>query len=497
MADCRSQNTLRDGECTGRGGCQVAHFDIPWYRSRPEGAKQISVAQRPGKMDAQSKRFRALKGRNNGGTTGTWRSYDNVGLPSASIGLTGIVSPLQGEGRLADAFVPGRCPGLICGCPFGANERNRAASTVPRWVGVAAVLVLLVAGTCLRATAGEADATKAAGQPFSPEATDFFESRVRPILVDQCIKCHGPKKQSSSLRLDSREAVIKGGDSGPSLVPAKPDESLIVQAVAHTHEELKMPPSGKLPEASVAIIRQWVALGAPWSAARGKGGVLASAAGHDPSATHWAFQPLRSPALPAVKDRNWGQTPVDAFVLARLEAAGMTPSARADKRTLIRRATIDLWGIPPTADEIDAFERDQCAGRIRPSCRSPAGLASLWRTVGPALAGCGPLCRHQGLRLYAGPSLSLCLHLPRLCHQGVQRRPAVRPVRRAATGRRSARREARPRAARGDGILDGRPAFSARSKRDHRRPHRRGLSRLAGADGHVRPLPRPQVRPDP
>ena len=141
-------------------------------------------------------------------------------------------------------------------------------------------------------------------------------------------------------------------------MPAKPEESLLIQAVAQTHEELKMPPDGKLPEASVAIIRQWVALGAPWSAITSKGAASTRTEGHDPAATHWSFQPLVSPSLPPVKDRNWADAPVDAFILARLEAAGMTPSARADKRTLIRRATIDLWGIPPTAEEIDAFERD-------------------------------------------------------------------------------------------------------------------------------------------
>ena len=140
---------------------------------------------------------------------------------------------------------------------------------------------------------------------------------------------------------------MKGGDSGPSLVPAKPEESLLIQAVTHTHEELKMPPDGKLPESSVAIIRQWVALGAPWSAITRKGAASTRTAGHDPSVPHWSFQPVVSPSLPPVKDRNWAGAPVDAFILARLEAAGMTPSTRADKRTLIRRATIDLWGIPP------------------------------------------------------------------------------------------------------------------------------------------------------
>jgi hypothetical protein len=218
---------------------------------------------------------------------------------------------------------------------------------------------MTMSGAWPRATADDTNAKKAAASAFSPDAIDFFESRVRPILVDHCVKCHGPKKQSSSLRLDSREAALKGGESGPAFVPAKPEESLLVQAVAQTHEELKMPPAGKLPEASVAVMRQWVALGAPWSETSSKGAVASRTDGRDASASHWSFRPLVSPSLPTVKDRSWAEAPVDAFILARLEASGMTPSAPADKRTLIRRATIDLWGIPPTAEETAAFELDR------------------------------------------------------------------------------------------------------------------------------------------
>ena len=214
-------------------------------------------------------------------------------------------------------------------------------------------------GTCLFAD----DVTKtptAGGESFPPAATEFFEARVRPILVDQCVKCHGPKKQSSGLRLDSREAMLKGGDSGPAVVPSKANESLMIQAVAHTHAELKMPPSGKLPEPSVEILRQWVSLGAPWSvvAAKGLPAVNASASSTTAAAAHWAFQPVRRPVPATVNDREWLRSPLDAFVLLRLEAAGLAPSCEADKRTLIRRATMDLWGIPPTADEVDAFESD-------------------------------------------------------------------------------------------------------------------------------------------
>ncbi len=223
-----------------------------------------------------------------------------------------------------------------------------------------ATLVPVLAG---RLVASEEGPGRSAGGAFPPESIEFFESRVRPILVDSCLKCHGPKKQSSGLRLDSREAVLKGGENGPAVVAGKPAESLLVQAVSHTHEDLKMPPSGKLSDPAVAILRQWVTLGVPWPADKnGQGnsvGLAAPAAGEP--VTHWAFQPVRKVTPPLAKNRAWIRTPVDAFVLARLEATGITPSPRAEKQTLIRRATIDLWGIPPTPEEVDQFVADSSA----------------------------------------------------------------------------------------------------------------------------------------
>ena len=221
----------------------------------------------------------------------------------------------------------------------------------------------LVLGASTIAVAGaEANIARASNtEPeFPPAAVEFFEARVRPILVDKCMKCHGPTKQSSGLRLDSRQAVIQGGEGGPAVVATRPDESLLVQAVAHTHAELRMPPAGKLPEPQVAVLRQWVAMGVPWSTVSGKN--VASATGSNDSGTppHWAFQPIK-PAAPATSagERAWSRSPIDAFIHAKLDAAGIAPSPRADRRTLIRRATVDLWGIPPTADEIDAFEADK------------------------------------------------------------------------------------------------------------------------------------------
>jgi hypothetical protein len=161
------------------------------------------------------------------------------------------------------------------------------------------------------------------------------------------------------LRLDSREAILKGGKSGPAVVPGKAADSLLMQAVMQQHE-LKMPPSGKLPEAEIAILRNWIDGGAWWPEGD-------KPAENEKSAEYkitpeqrafWAFQPVHKPELPAVKDSEWTKNPVDRFILARLEKEGLHPVEAASKRALIRRATLDLTGIPPTAEDIEAFLKD-------------------------------------------------------------------------------------------------------------------------------------------
>ncbi|SIO64818.1 Planctomycete cytochrome C [Singulisphaera sp. GP187] len=186
-------------------------------------------------------------------------------------------------------------------------------------------------------------------------STEFFEARVRPLLVDSCIRCHGAKKQSSGLRLDSREAMLEGGESGAAIVPGSPDTSLLVQVVRHSHEEIKMPPKGKLPAPAIEALAEWVTQGAPWP----NGTVLTAAEKEEATEKHWAFQPVLQVKSYPVTSQSWGTSTIDAFILAKLEGAGMTPSGQADKRTLIRRASFDLTGLPPTAAEIDAFEADQ------------------------------------------------------------------------------------------------------------------------------------------
>jgi hypothetical protein len=221
--------------------------------------------------------------------------------------------------------------------------------------GLLLVTAWLVLGCRSLLALGAEDAAKppAAGS-FSPEAVEFFETRVRPVLAESCVRCHGEKKQSSELRLDSRKAALEGGASGPALVPGNPDESLLIQAIRQTHDEIKMPPREKLPEAALDALSSWVKMGAPWSE-----GTIPTVATRDQSSRmHWAFQPVQVLDPPAVKEADWVATPVDAFILQRLEKEGLRPSPRADRRTLIRRATFDLTGLPPAPEEVAAFEAD-------------------------------------------------------------------------------------------------------------------------------------------
>ena len=195
------------------------------------------------------------------------------------------------------------------------------------------------------------------------EAMDFFEKRIRPILADHCYECHNADKGKTKggLNLANREGWVKGGESGTSIVPGKPDDSLLITAVRYWDKDLQMPPKKPLKPEQVNDLIEWVKMGAPDPrtmaqpviAAAGKGGsVMEKGRGH------WAFQPVKPQAVPAVKDTAWVRNEVDAFILAKIEAAGAKPAADADARTLIRRATFDLIGLPPTPEEVEAFVAD-------------------------------------------------------------------------------------------------------------------------------------------
>ncbi len=182
------------------------------------------------------------------------------------------------------------------------------------------------------------------------EQARFFETRIRPLLADHCFSCHGPNKQRSDLRLDSAEGIRRGGASDtPLLDPKRPEASLLLRSVRQEGDAPKMPPKGKLSDREIADLTQWVKAGTPFPPR-----VAAEAVGK-----HWAFQPLARPIPPAVRDAAWPRTAVDRFILAGLEAKGLRPAPPADPRTLIRRVTFDLTGLPPTPEEVESFLADR------------------------------------------------------------------------------------------------------------------------------------------
>lgn len=204
-------------------------------------------------------------------------------------------------------------------------------------------------------------ASSAQAAPVSPQDAEFFETSVRPVLFEKCFSCHGEKRQQGDLRLDSREFALKGGGNGPTIMPGDPDNSLLIRAVRYDGG-LKMPPAGKLKPTEIAALAQWVKMGAPWPAAASKQPVAPTVPASASSAsTHWAFRPMKKSAPPRVKDTAWVKSPIDRFILARLEAKSLSPAPAADRRTLIRRAAFDLTGLPPTAEEVDAFLKDRSA----------------------------------------------------------------------------------------------------------------------------------------
>ena len=183
------------------------------------------------------------------------------------------------------------------------------------------------------------------------DAETFFELRVRPTLAGTCFPCHGGKKTSAGLRVDSREAILKGGESGPAIVPGDPDASLLVQAVRQVDDDLAMPPGQRLADPAVADLAAWVKGGAIWPAT-GKKTTTGFDAKH-----HWAFEPVRS-VQPPDDPSGWSDHPIDRFVAARRREEGVAPVGSADRRTLVRRLTFDLTGLPPTPAETEAFLAD-------------------------------------------------------------------------------------------------------------------------------------------
>ena len=206
------------------------------------------------------------------------------------------------------------------------------------------------------------------GEEPTPQQIEFFETKIRPLLVESCFDCH-TEDEKGGLRLDSRAAVMKGGESGPAIVAGDPDASLLMKAVRHVQGISKMPRSAdKLSDTQIASLAEWIRMGAPWSPSSsvprvtGDGSRVTGDRPLDPELrAFWSFQPLAKPTAPQVQNAAWPKTDIDRFVLARMEKEGLAPVAAADKRTLIRRATLDLTGLPATAEDIEAFEKDSSA----------------------------------------------------------------------------------------------------------------------------------------
>ncbi len=217
---------------------------------------------------------------------------------------------------------------------------------------IRACLALVVMGLAPTISADEID----------PKDAAFFEAKVRPILVDHCEKCHASnaEKVRGNLLLDSKAGWEKGGDNGPAIVPGNPDESLLIQAVRYDDPALQMPPKGKLKDADIAALTDWVKRGAPDPriatsvAPKKKARTIDLAA----EGKHWAYQPLKVVDPAVIANPSWSRNPIDRFVFAKMSAKGVVPNDPASRRTLIRRLSFDLIGLPPSPEEVEAFVDD-------------------------------------------------------------------------------------------------------------------------------------------
>lgn len=246
--------------------------------------------------------------------------------------------------------------------------KRRPSTLIPQLLATALAAAFAVAAAGAwensRVAAEGDDRTAAASdQPTvpTPEAAEFFEKQVRPILANRCYKCHSGKldEPKGSLRVDSRAALLAGGDTGAAIVPGKPDESMLVDAINY-RGDYEMPPKSKLPAEEIEVLTRWVAMGAPWPG--GDKPVENSDAKKfdlaQRKSEHWAWQPVAGQSPPDVANAAWTRTAIDRFLLRRLEDASLAPADAADKPTLLRRVYFDLVGLPPSPEEVDAFAAD-------------------------------------------------------------------------------------------------------------------------------------------
>jgi len=222
----------------------------------------------------------------------------------------------------------------------------------PALLGLLALAVLL--GNGHAAEPNEAD------RSIDRADFEYFEKKIRPLLAKRCYQCHSAdaEKLRGNLRLDSRADLLSGGDTGPAVVPGKPDESLLIESVRYGSDSYQMPPQGKLPEPEIAELENWVRRGAPLPESQQVAPRTEEGIDYRQGRQFWSFQPVARPALPEVRNDPWCRNRLDRFILARLESEGLDPSPTAERRTLIRRLSFDLVGLPPSPAEIEAFLAD-------------------------------------------------------------------------------------------------------------------------------------------
>jgi mono/diheme cytochrome c family protein len=283
---------------------------------------------------------------------------------------------------------------------LGALREDSAKSTKRQPLALAALIASLALLIPAATQADDAPVTKL-----------NFQTQIRPLLESRCIACHGPDEQEGSLRLDSRDAALKGGTTGPAVVPHKPKESLLLAAVLHETKKLAMPPKERLSDADIAALRRWIEEGAAWPADEPTSPAPSSSdaaiptaerigdAWHDPRnpivrifrgerLDLWSLMPITHPTPPAVKNVDWPANSLDAFILQRVEAANLSPSPAAERRALARRLYVDLTGLPPTYDQVEAFIADdrpdayeQLVDNLLASPQAGQHMARMWLDV--------------------------------------------------------------------------------------------------------------------
>ena len=305
-----------------------------------------------------------------GAWAGVFGSFGRNSLRSALCALLSapsLYSSFGSKPRLGDSWCgDGRLPWVGAAARRLPPEQVRSAGNIlaRRHVPSGMVPVLRIIRSLVIALGwGGGVSALMAAEPTLPKAVEFFEKQVRPVLASRCYECHSAaKKTKGGLALDTKEATLKGGESGVVLVPGDPEKSKLIEAVRYKNQDLQMPPKSIMPEAEIKVLEEWVKLGAPDPrtekvAATAKAGRVIDI---NEGRKYWSYTPVSAPAVPKVA--NGGEAirnPIDAFIRAKLEEKGLSPAEPADKATLIRRATFDLIGLPPTPEEVEAFVQDK------------------------------------------------------------------------------------------------------------------------------------------